>query len=92
MPDPQDLDLWLEVDDHRYQQNNTRHMVFSVAFLISYLSRFFTLHPGDIIASGTPPGVGMGQKPSPVYLKPGNRMRLGVEGLGEQDLRVVAEK
>ena len=92
VPDPQDLDLWLEVDGHRYQQNNTRHMVFSVAFLISYLSRFFSLHPGDIIASGTPPGVGMGQKPSPVYLKPGNRMRLGVEGLGEQDLRVVAEK
>ena len=92
VPDPQDLDIWLEVDGRRYQQGNTRHMVFSVAYLISYLSRFFTLHPGDIIATGTPPGVGMGHKPSPVYLKPGNRMRLGIDGLGEQHLLAVAEE
>ena len=92
VPDPQNLDIWLEVDGRRYQQGNTRHMVFSVAYLISYLSRFFTLHPGDIIATGTPPGVGMGQKPSPVYLKPGNRMRLGIDGLGEQHLLAVAEE
>ncbi len=91
VPDPQALDIWLEVDGHRYQDGNTRQMVFSVAYLVSYLSRFFTLHPGDVIASGTPPGVGMGQKPHPVYLRPGNRMRLGVEGLGEQRLLAVAE-
>ena len=89
--DPQALDIWLEVDGHRYQDGNTRQMVFSVAYLVSYLSRFFTLHPGDLIASGTPPGVGMGQKPHPVYLRPGNRMRLGIEGLGEQQLLTVAE-
>jgi 2-keto-4-pentenoate hydratase/2-oxohepta-3-ene-1,7-dioic acid hydratase in catechol pathway len=90
IPDPQNLKLWLEVDGKRVQNGSTQTMVFGVAFLVSYLSRFMSLHPGDVISTGTPPGVGMGHKP-PVYLKPGNRMRSGVEGLGEQDQRVVAE-
>ena len=82
--DPQDLPMWLEVDGHRYQDGSTRTMVFGVAYLVSYLSQFMTLHPGDIITTGTPPGVGMGQKPDPVYLKPGQELRLGIRGLGEQ--------
>src|SRR5581483_7987347 len=90
IPDPNNLDLWLEVDGHRYQNGNTRTMVFRVSFLVSYLSRFMSLHPGDIISTGTPPGVGLGLRP-PKYLQPGNRMRLGVSGLGEQNQRVVAE-
>lgn len=88
--DPQQLDLWLEVDGHRYQNGSTRTMVFGVSFLISYLSRFMTLRPGDIVSTGTPPGVGLGQKP-PVYLRPGNQIRLGVTGLGQQQQKVVAE-
>jgi 2,4-diketo-3-deoxy-L-fuconate hydrolase len=84
------LDLWLEVDGHRYQNGSTRTLVFGVPFLVSYLSRFMSLQSGDIISTGTPPGVGLGQKP-PVYLRAGNVMRLGVEGLGEQRQRVVAE-
>lgn len=88
VPDPQALNLWLEVDGHRYQNGSTATMVFGVAYLISYLSRFMSLQPGDIISTGTPPGVGLGQKP-PVYLRPGNVIRLGVEGLGEQRQRVV---
>ncbi|MBZ0332239.1 ureidoglycolate lyase [Halomonas sp. ANAO-440] len=88
--DPHALDLWLEVDGHRYQDGNTRTMVYQIPFLISYLSRFMSLQPGDVISTGTPPGVGMGQKP-PTYLKPGQRMRLGIEGLGEQHQTVVAE-
>jgi 2,4-diketo-3-deoxy-L-fuconate hydrolase len=88
VPDPQGLRLWLEVDGHRYQDGSTSTMVFGVAHLISYLSRFMSLHPGDVISTGTPPGVGLGQKP-PVYLRPGNTMRLGIEGLGEQCQRVV---
>jgi 2,4-didehydro-3-deoxy-L-rhamnonate hydrolase len=83
------LDLWLEVDGHRYQNGSTRTLVFGVPYLISYLSRFMSLQPGDIISTGTPPGVGLGQKP-PVYLRAGNVMRLGVQGLGEQRQRVVA--
>jgi 2-keto-4-pentenoate hydratase/2-oxohepta-3-ene-1,7-dioic acid hydratase in catechol pathway len=90
VPDPQGLDLWLEVDGHRYQKGTTRTMVFGVAHLVSYLSRFMSLQPGDIISTGTPPGVGLGQKP-PVYLRPGNRIRLEVQGLGQQNQRVVAE-
>jgi 2-keto-4-pentenoate hydratase/2-oxohepta-3-ene-1,7-dioic acid hydratase in catechol pathway len=90
IPDPQNLDMWLEVDGRRYQQGSTRTMVFGVAHLISYLSRFMSLQPGDIISTGTPPGVGLGQKP-PVYLRPGNRMRLGINGLGEQSQLVVAD-
>lgn len=87
--DPQALDMWLEVDGHRYQNGSTRTMVFGVAHLISYLSRFMSLQPGDIISTGTPPGVGLGQKP-PIYLRPGNVMTLGIEGLGRQRQQVVA--
>lgn len=83
--DPQSLALWCEVNGKRYQDGSTSRMVFGVAKLISHLSEFMTLEPGDIIATGTPPGVGMGVKPEPVYLRPGDRVRLGVEGLGEQD-------
>ena len=88
--DPQALDLWLEVDGHRYQNGNTRTMVFGVAKLVSYLSACMSLQPGDVISTGTPPGVGLGIKPEPVYLKPGQTMRLGVAGLGEQLQRTVA--
>src|ERR1700690_850161 len=88
VPNPQDLNLWLEVDGHRYQSGSTGTMVFGVACLISYLGRFMSLQPGDIISTGTPPGVGLGQKP-PVYLREGNIITLGVEGLGEQRQRVV---
>ncbi|QBE61707.1 fumarylacetoacetate hydrolase family protein [Pseudoduganella lutea] len=84
VPDPQNLDMWLEVNGKRYQQGSTRTMVFTVAQLVSYISRFMTLYPGDIISTGTPPGVGLGQKPDPVYLRAGDVMRLGIAGLGEQ--------
>ena len=82
--DPQALGMWLEVNGHRYQNGSTKTMIFGVATLVSYLSRFMTLEPGDCITTGTPPGVGMGIKPEPVFLKPGDVMRLGIEGLGEQ--------
>lgn len=88
VPDPHELAMWLEVDGRRYQDGSTRTMVYKVPFLISYLSQFFTLQPGDVISTGTPPGVGMGQKP-PVYLRPGQTMRLGIDGLGEQRQRTV---
>jgi 2-keto-4-pentenoate hydratase/2-oxohepta-3-ene-1,7-dioic acid hydratase in catechol pathway len=91
VPDPQVLDMWLDVDGHRYQNGSTKTMIFGVAFLVSFLSRFMSLQPGDIISTGTPPGVGMGQKPQPVYLRPGQRMTLGIAGLGEQHQRVVAD-
>jgi ureidoglycolate lyase len=81
--DPQNLQLWLDVDGVRRQTGTTKTMIFSVATLVSYLSRIMTLHPGDVIATGTPPGVGMGMKP-PVFLRPGQVVRLGVERLGEQ--------
>jgi 2,4-diketo-3-deoxy-L-fuconate hydrolase len=87
--DPQNLALWLEVNGHRYQDGNTRTMVFTVAKLVSYISRYMTLMPGDVISTGTPPGVGLGQKP-PVYLKPGDVMELGIQGLGRQRQQVVA--
>jgi 2-keto-4-pentenoate hydratase/2-oxohepta-3-ene-1,7-dioic acid hydratase in catechol pathway len=90
VPDPQDLSLWLEVDGRTYQRSTTRHMIFSVAYLVSYISRFMSLQPGDIISTGTPPGIGMGQQP-PLYLRPGNVVRLGVEKLGEQQQTVVDE-
>lgn len=89
VPDPQNLALWLEVDGRRYQDGSTSTMVFGVAKLVSYISQFMSLHPGDVISTGTPPGVGLGQKP-PVYLRPGQTMRLGIEGLGEQTQRTVA--
>jgi 2-keto-4-pentenoate hydratase/2-oxohepta-3-ene-1,7-dioic acid hydratase in catechol pathway len=91
MPKWNELDMWLEVDGHRYQHGTTRTMVFGVPYLVSYLSRFMSLQPGDIISTGTPPGVGLGQKP-PVYLRPGNRMRLRIQGLGEQNQLVVEYK
>lgn len=87
--DPQNLRLWLEVDGERFQDGSTSNMVFGVAALVAYLSRFMTLHPGDVISTGTPVGVGMGLRP-PRYLRPGNEMRLGIEGLGEQKQRVRA--
>jgi len=90
VPDAQNLDMWLEIDGHRYQNGSTRTMVFPVAHLISYLSRFMSLRTGDIISTGTPPGVGHGQKP-PVYLRPGNRIKLGVSGLGQQEQKVIAD-
>ncbi|KQQ79850.1 fumarylacetoacetate hydrolase family protein [Aureimonas sp. Leaf324] len=88
--DPQALSMWLEVDGHRYQDGSTKTMVFGVAHLVHYISQFMSLQPGDIITTGTPPGVGMGIKPEPVWLKPGNVMRLGIEGLGEQRQDVKA--
>jgi 2,4-didehydro-3-deoxy-L-rhamnonate hydrolase len=88
--DPQNLSMWLEVNGHRYQNGSTRTMVFGVAELVSYVSRFMTLYPGDLISTGTPPGVGMGVKPSPVYLKAGDTMKLGIEKLGVQQQSVHA--
>jgi 2,4-diketo-3-deoxy-L-fuconate hydrolase len=88
--DPQNLSMWLEVNSHRYQNGSTKTMIFGAAQLVSYLSRFMTLRPGDLITTGTPPGVGMGVKPSPVFLKPGDVMRLGIEKLGEQQQTVHA--
>lgn len=89
--DPQNLHLWLEVDGKRYQNGHTKNMIFSVAYLVSYLSYFFTLHPGDVISTGTPAGVGMGQKPDPIYLRQGQIVRLGIDHLGEQQHQMVQE-
>ncbi|MDH5207563.1 MAG: fumarylacetoacetate hydrolase family protein [Burkholderiaceae bacterium] len=89
VPDPQGLDMWLDVNGEPMQRGNTRTMIFDVAHLVSYVSRFMTLLPGDIITTGTPPGVGMGRKP-PRYLKAGDSIALGIAGLGEQRQRVVA--
>ncbi|BEU95962.1 fumarylacetoacetate hydrolase family protein [Acidovorax sp. DW039] len=88
--DPQNLDMWLDVNGVRQQTGNTRTMVFGVAQLVSYLSRFVTLEPGDLITTGTPPGVGMGKKPEPQFLKPGDIMTLGIEKLGTQTQTVFA--
>lgn len=90
--DPQALNMWLDVDGKRYQQGNTNTMVFGVAELVSYCSQFMSLQTGDIIATGTPPGVGLGQKPDPVYLKPGQTVTLGIEGLGMQSQVTVDER
>ena len=84
VPDPQNLPMWLEVDGHRYQNGSTKTMVYGVRHLVSYISQFMSLQPGDVISTGTPPGVGMGQKPSAIYLRPGQVMTLGIDGLGEQ--------
>lgn len=89
--DPQQLGIWLEVDGHRYQDGNTKTMVYGVAYLVSYISRFMSLHPGDVISTGTPPGVGLGQDP-PTYLRAGQTIRLGIEGLGTQQQLTVNEK
>ena len=88
--DPQDLPMWLTVNGKTYQNGSTRTMVYGVAHLVSYLSQFMTLHPGDVISTGTPPGVGLGQKP-PHYLKPGDVVELGIEGLGQQSQEVIAD-
>ena len=90
VPDPQNLDMFLEVNGKRFQNGNTRTMVFNVAHLVSYISRFMTLEPGDVISTGTPPGVGLGQKPDAIYLKSGDKIRLGISGLGEQNQTVHA--
>jgi 2-keto-4-pentenoate hydratase/2-oxohepta-3-ene-1,7-dioic acid hydratase in catechol pathway len=90
VPDPQALGMWLDVDGKRYQNGSTKTMVYGVAFLVAYLSKFFTLHPGDVISTGTPPGVGMGQKPQ-VYLKAGQTMKLGIDGLGSQTQVTIAD-
>ena len=89
VPNAGNLNLWLEVDGERYQDGSTKTLIFGVPFLVSYLSKFMSLQPGDIISTGTPPGVGHGKKP-PVYLREGNVVRLGVEGLGEQRQKVIA--
>jgi 2-keto-4-pentenoate hydratase/2-oxohepta-3-ene-1,7-dioic acid hydratase in catechol pathway len=88
IPDANQLSMWLEVDGKRYQNGNTNTMIFKVPEIISYLSRFMSLQPGDVISTGTPPGVGMGQKP-PVYLRAGQQIRLGIEGLGEQSQTTI---
>lgn len=89
VPDPQNLSLWLDVDGVRRQTGTTANMIFGVRHLVSYISQFMTLEPGDIIATGTPPGVGMGIKPEPVFLKPGQVMTLGIEGLGSQRQQTI---
>ena len=89
--DPQNLDLWLDVDGKRYQDGSTRTMIFGVAYLIHYLSQYFTLQPGDVISTGTPPGVGLGQKPNPIYLRSGQKMHLGIEKLGVQNQMTIDE-
>jgi 2-keto-4-pentenoate hydratase/2-oxohepta-3-ene-1,7-dioic acid hydratase in catechol pathway len=88
---PQNLHLWLELNGKRVQDGNTKTMVYGVAYIVAYLSQFFTLMPGDIITTGTPPGVGMGMKP-PRFLKPGDKMRVGIDGLGVQEQVVVRDK
>jgi 2-keto-4-pentenoate hydratase/2-oxohepta-3-ene-1,7-dioic acid hydratase in catechol pathway len=90
VPFPEDLRLWLEVDGHRYQDGTTKNLIFSVPTIIAYVSRFFELEPGDVIATGTPAGVGLGHKPNPVFLKPGNVIELAVEKLGAQRQLVLA--
>ena len=90
IPNPQKLDIWLDIDGERQQDGNTKTMIFSVAHIVSYLSKFMTLEPGDLIATGTPPGVGAGQKP-PRFLKNGEVMTVGIEGLGQQKQKVVKE-
>ncbi len=89
VPDPQNLSLWLDVDGVRRQTGTTANMIFGVRHLVSYISQFMTLEPGDIIATGTPPGVGLGIKPEPVFLKAGQVMTLGIEGLGDQRQQII---
>jgi len=91
VPDPQNLHMWLDINGERMQDGNTKTMIFNVVQIVSYVSHFITLHPGDIIATGTPPGVGAGKKPTPIWLKPGDVMTLGIAGLGEQKQNVRAD-
>jgi 2-keto-4-pentenoate hydratase/2-oxohepta-3-ene-1,7-dioic acid hydratase in catechol pathway len=91
VPDVQNLDMWLDVDGQRMQHGSTKTMIFGVAKLVSYISQFWTLHPGDVISTGTPPGVGMGKKPEPIYLKHGQIVTLGIDRLGEQRQRFVGD-
>jgi 2-keto-4-pentenoate hydratase/2-oxohepta-3-ene-1,7-dioic acid hydratase in catechol pathway len=91
VPDPQALGMWLDVNGERMQTGSTKTMIFNVVQIVSYVSHFITLHPGDIIATGTPPGVGMGKKPTPIWLKAGDVMTLGIDGLGEQKQNVRAD-
>lgn len=91
VPDPQNLAMWLDVNGERMQNGNTKTMIFNVIQIVSYVSHFITLHPGDVIATGTPPGVGMGKKPNPIWLKAGDVMTLGIDGLGEQKQNVLAD-
>ena len=88
--DVQALDMWLDLNGKRMQTGNTKTMIFGVAEIVSYVSQFMTLEPGDLITTGTPPGVGLGQKPEPFYLKPGDVMELGIEKLGVQRQQVMA--
>lgn len=90
IPDPQSLDMFLDVNGGRMQTGNTSNMIFDVKQLIAYVSRFITLEPGDLLITGTPPGVGEGKKPAPIFLRPGDEIRLGIAGLGEQRQNVVA--
>jgi 2-keto-4-pentenoate hydratase/2-oxohepta-3-ene-1,7-dioic acid hydratase in catechol pathway len=92
VPNPQNLDMWLEVNGEIKQKGNTKTMIFGVAHIVWYCSQFFVMEPGDIIVTGTPPGVGMGIKPNPQFLKPGDVVRLGIDGLGEQRQKVVKFK
>ncbi|MGZ5118314.1 MAG: fumarylacetoacetate hydrolase family protein, partial [Burkholderiales bacterium] len=92
VPDPQNLDMWLDVNGERMQSGNTHTMIFGVRKLISYCSHYMTLLPGDVIATGTPPGVGMGKKPNPVWLKPGDVVTLGIDGLGVQRQKIVGPR
>jgi 2-keto-4-pentenoate hydratase/2-oxohepta-3-ene-1,7-dioic acid hydratase in catechol pathway len=89
VPDPQNLNLWAEVDGVRMQDGNTKTMIFGVKSLVSYVSQFITLYPGDIIATGTPAGVGMGKKPEPIFLRPGQQVKIGIQGMGEQVSKTV---
>jgi len=90
VPDPQNLDIWCEVDGQRMQNGNTQTMIYGVKTLVSYVSRFITLYPGDIIATGTPAGVGLGKKPNPIFLRPGQSLKVGIQGMGEQVYKTVA--
>jgi 2,4-didehydro-3-deoxy-L-rhamnonate hydrolase len=92
IPDPQNLDMWLDVNGKRMQSGNTRTMIFGVRKLISYCSHYMTLLPGDVICTGTPPGVGLGVKPTPVFLKVGDVVTLGIQGLGQQTQKIVAAR
>jgi ureidoglycolate lyase len=90
VPDPQNLRMWTDIDGKREQDGSTKTMIFGVKTLVSYVSQCITLFPGDVIFTGTPPGVGLGKKPAPWFLKAGQEVRVGIEGLGEQRCRTVA--